>query len=99
MVGTGKVTLQGLPKCLGHFRDFPREHFLTPQKMYKNSFFPMDGLPCLPNTCGGPMDGLPCLPNTCSGPMDGPFFLPNTWGGPKDGHPCLPNTCGGLNLT
>ena len=68
MVGTGKVTLQGLPKCLGHFRDFPREHFLTPPpKKCTKIVFPMDGLPCLPNTCGGPMDGHPCLPNTCGG--------------------------------
>ena len=41
MVGTGKVTLQGLPKCLGHFRDFPREHFLTPppKKNVRKQFF------------------------------------------------------------
>ena len=41
MVGTGKVTLQGLPKCLGHFRDFPRDHFLSPppKKNVQKYFF------------------------------------------------------------
>ena len=54
MVGTGKVTLQGLPKCLGHFRDFPREHFLTPLPPP-----PITGTQTGPGQAGGNFPGEP----------------------------------------